>query len=324
MISIIVPVYNSEAYLDKCIKSIQCQTYSDFELILVDDGSADNSLAICNKYASVDKRIKVIHKLNGGLSDARNAGLDIAKGEYISFIDGDDYIHPQTYEIMLKIIEETKSDVGCFNYQFVQPDVRAEFEKYDIDSIQKTVVKSDYFLNNFNEYYHAVSWISACTKIYHKNVFLNNRYPYGKVDEDSYMLHHVIGDSKKIVRIDEKLYYYVWTAGSISRSDFSPKRFDKNGANLDRVEFFKKRGIKKQEDFFKREYLLNTLKMYYLVKNEHPEHLGAFNKCMAEYRRHLREFIKGNNQICNMEKLIYNAFLISPKLAERLYNKHLK
>ena len=323
MISIIVPVYNTEKYLHRCVDSILNQTFTDFELILVDDGSTDRSGEICDEYAKNDKRINVIHKSNGGLSDARNAGLDIAKGEYISFIDGDDYIHPQTYEIILKIMSETRSDLGCFNYRFIQPDENAEFERYDADSIEKTVVTSDELLNNFNEYYHAVSWISACTKIYHKNAFNNNRYPYGKVDEDSYMLHHVIGDSKRVVRIEEKLYYYVWTQGSISRSAFSPKRFDKNGANLDRVEFFKIRGIKRQEDFFKREYLLNILKMYYFVKNEHPELLKDYKPYISEYKAHASDFMKGNTRICNMERLIYNAFLISPKLTEKLYDKYL-
>ena len=127
-----------------------------------------------------------------------------------------------------------------------------------------------------------------------------------------------------MLRIEDRLYYYVWSPGSTSRSDFSPKRFDKNGANLDRVEFFRKLGIKKQENFFKREYLLNTLKMYYTVKNDHPEFLKDYKKYVVEYKKYLSDFIRDNNMICKMEKIVYKLFMLNPFFAESLYNKYLK
>ena len=325
-ISIIVPVYKVEPYLKRCVDSILHQTFTDFECILVDDGSPDNCPDICDEYARKDKRIRVVHKENGGLSDARNAGLDIAQGEYIGFVDGDDYIHPQTYEIMLKAMSSAKAEIGCLNYTFIQPNEEEKFCRYNINNIIENmqVIDSNMFLEQFDKYFRAVSWISACTKLYRRDVFENNRYPYGKTDEDSYMLHHVIAECSKVVRIEVPLYYYVWTAGSISRSEFSAKRFDKNGANIDRVKFFEKKGIKKQAAYFKREYLLNTLQMYYKVKNEYPEFLCDYKKCLSEYKTYLREFVKDNDDICNMEKLIYNLFSVSPMLAERLYNKFLK
>lgn len=324
LISVIVPIYKTEKYINRCVDTILNQTYRNLEIILVDDGSPDRCPQICEEYAKKDKRIKVIHKENGGLSDARNAGLNIASGDYISFIDGDDYIHPQTFEILLDVISKTESEIVCFHYQFIDPQKTPEFERYYSSDIKSTVIDSNEFLHNFEKYYRSVSWISACTKIYSKNVFKVNRFPYGLVDEDSYMLHHAIFESTRVARIEEKLYYYVWTEGSISRSDFSPKRFDKNGANLDRVEFFKKIGIKSQEDYFKREYLLNTLKMYYLVKNAHPQFMKDFQKYILEYRKNIKRFIKHNDKMCKMEKIIYYAFAISPKITEKLYNKYLK
>ena len=102
LISVIIPIYNIEKYVERCIKSIINQTYSNLEIILVDDGSSDSSPEICDKFANIDSRIIVIHKKNGGLSDARNNGLKIAKGNYISFIDGDDYIKPFMYEVLIK------------------------------------------------------------------------------------------------------------------------------------------------------------------------------------------------------------------------------
>lgn len=121
-LSIIVPVYNVEPYLRRCVDSILNQTFSDFELILVDDGSPDSCGAICDDYAARDRRIKVIHKANGGVSYARNEGLDIAQGEYIGFVDSDDYIHPKMYEILVGVIEREQVDLVQCGYQRVCPE----------------------------------------------------------------------------------------------------------------------------------------------------------------------------------------------------------
>ena len=264
MISVIVPVFNVEQYLHKCIDSILNQTYNDLEIILVDDGSTDASYEICERYANSDNRIKLFRKPNGGQGSARNLGLDIAMGDYIGFVDSDDFIPPMFYEILLKLLNDYQADIVCCHYQFIQPDDKPKYIYYDYQKIKENakLLITDEFLQNFDNYYHAVSWISPCTKLYKREVFSCVRYMEGRIDEDSYILHNVIGNSKKMVRIEDKLYHYVWTQNSTSRSDFSPKRFDKNGANLDRVEFFKKIGIKSQENFFKRLYLLNALKMF--------------------------------------------------------------
>lgn len=119
LISIIVPIYNVDSYLRKCFDSIISQTYSDFELILVDDGSTDDSPKICDEYARKDDRIIVIHKKNGGVSSARNAGLDIAKGKYIGFVDPDDYIVSEMYECMVNAIEKYKSDMVVCGYDYI-------------------------------------------------------------------------------------------------------------------------------------------------------------------------------------------------------------
>lgn len=119
LVSFIIPIYNAEKYLDECIKSIIKQTYSNFELLLVNDGSTDNSAIICDTYANKDSRIKVIHKINGGVSSARNIGLDNAKGEYICFVDADDVIHPKLLETTLSVLMETQQDIIIYRYKFV-------------------------------------------------------------------------------------------------------------------------------------------------------------------------------------------------------------
>lgn len=115
-ISIIVPIYNVEKYLQKCVDSILCQTYKNLEIILVNDGSPDNCPAICDEYAKKDKRIKVIHKQNGGVSSARNAGLDVATGKYVQFVDSDDWVEPEYSKTMINLIEENNCDLGICGY----------------------------------------------------------------------------------------------------------------------------------------------------------------------------------------------------------------
>lgn len=324
-ISIIVPVYNTEGYLCKCIDSILNQTYKFFELILVDDGSTDNSLNICKEYEEKDKRIKVFHKENGGQGSARNLGIDKAEGEYIGFVDSDDFIHPRYYEILKKLLDEKNADIACCHYQFIQPDEKWIFEELDYNAIlsKAEVITTSEFMENYDRHFRAVSWISPCTKLCKREMFKNTRYPEGVIDEDSYILHHLLGNSDIMVRIEKKLYYYVWSPNSTSRSKFSPRRFDKNGANIDRIEFFEERGIKNQADYFKREYLLDTLKMYYLVKNEHPEFLRAYKPYLDKYKKRLRNCLNNNTYICNMEKLIYNIFAFYPDMAKHLYKKYL-
>ena len=120
-ISIIVPIFNIEKYLSRCLDSILEQTYKNLEVILVDDGSVDNSGMIADKYARKDQRIKVIHQVNQGVSAARNTGIDLATGDYIGFVDGDDYIEPDMYEILMRIIEEQQVDIAHCGYQMVYP-----------------------------------------------------------------------------------------------------------------------------------------------------------------------------------------------------------
>ena len=173
-ISIIVPVYKVEKQLEICIKSILSQTFSNFELILVDDGSPDNCGNICDEYQKKDNRIKVIHKENGGLSDARNVGLDIASGKYIAFVDSDDIIHPRMYEILFECINKSNSDiVQCKFKKFKSldevkddlDDYNGSFEKYD----NKTAIMDMIDNNNIN--------VNSWNKLYKSELFETLRFP---------------------------------------------------------------------------------------------------------------------------------------------------
>ncbi len=223
-ISIIVPVYNVEPYIHKCVDSILAQTYSNIEVILVDDGSPDNCGIICDEYAEKDDRVVVIHKENGGLSDARNAGIDKATGEYIGFVDSDDYIAPDMYEKLYKSLKENNAEIAVCNV------VKVIDDTYDYSSVQSdTVMSGRDFLFNPPPNVH---WTVAWNKLYIKNIFNNLRYPKGRLYEDTFVIHKVMLHTKCVVCLSDRLYYYVNRSGSIMNTKIVIKNM------VDRAESF--------------------------------------------------------------------------------------
>ena len=203
LISVIVPVYNSEKYLKKCIESILDQTYENIEIILVDDGSTDKSSAICDEYANKDLRISVIHKENGGLSSARNAGLKASCGELIGFVDSDDYIEPTMYEKLKENMDKYGSDIAvCQFYQSYK--ILTDL----VDGLDKEEVYEgkDKFSNLENDNYFMT--VVAWNKLYKKDLFKSIKYPEGRLFEDSYIICDILTKAKKVSYINEPLYYY--------------------------------------------------------------------------------------------------------------------
>lgn len=204
LVTIIVPVYNVEKYLKKCVNSILNQTYENIEIILVDDGSMapDTSAIICDEYAKKDERIKVIHKTNGGLSSARNVGLDIAKGDYIYFVDSDDWIDKNTIKDNITILTEKKADIICFNYHVV--DEFGNYLKSGYTKIKEEfsdeLLRSGLYKGNFS--------CIVCNKIYKKSLWENLRFPIGLKFEDSYILPDILAKAEKIIGNDNYYYYY--------------------------------------------------------------------------------------------------------------------
>lgn len=215
MISVVVPVYNVEKYVAECVDSIVNQTYKDLEIILVDDGSTDNSGAICDELAGKDERIKVIHKTNGGLSDARNAGIDIAKGEYISFIDSDDYIHPQMLELLLHTSLKIDSDISVCLFASVGETEKRSFQTID----DNTISVSTYSENRLSEIYNNnLITVVAWNKLYKKSLFNSIRYAYGKIHEDEFIIHELLFAASKVAYIDTELYFYRTRSNSIMQN----------------------------------------------------------------------------------------------------------
>lgn len=240
LISIIVPVYNVEKYLKKCIESILSQTYQNIEIILVDDGSEDNSGAICDQYAAEDARIVVIHKKNGGLSTARNAGIDRSNGDFISFIDSDDYVSEDFCKILLQAILNENADMVICNFLSVDENYNLIQENNVNLPIKNSCVNHDEFMKGycgeFGWYY-----VIACNKLYKKSLFDELRYPVGKQHEDAFLIHRLVYQCNKIACVSRPLYYYVQRKGSIM-SKISVKNMDLGEALIDQYWFAKKNG----------------------------------------------------------------------------------
>ena len=233
LISVIVPVYNVEKYLNRCVDSIINQTYSNLEIILINDGSTDTSGKICDEYKKRDNRIQVIHQKNGGLSAARNAGIDIATGKYLTFIDSDDWIHLKYIEILYGMICTSNSLVSICSYKRVSTKVK--------DIIINDVKTMEYDAEYFYQKYPTISTI-APGKLYEKSCFENIRYPIGKIHEDEFVTYKILFNTKNIIFTDLELYNYFINENGIMRSEFSIGRYDAIEAAEERVVFFKKIG----------------------------------------------------------------------------------
>ncbi len=220
-ISIIVPVYKVEAYLDRCVNSILNQTFKDFELILVDDGSPDRCPQMCDEWAEKDDRIKVIHKENGGLSSARNVGLKIASGNYIGFVDSDDWIVLDMYEILYSLIIKYDADISCGQLKIVNDFIPYIKEKNIIKVNSQNEYAEKYFKIKSNDTVHYV-----VNKLYKSYVAKSMIFPEGLINEDVEGFFRALIAAKKVVSTSKVVYFYYKNTDSISFKWFSHKQMD--------------------------------------------------------------------------------------------------
>lgn len=312
-LSIIVPVYNVEKYLEKCIDSILNQDYKNFELILVNDGSTDGSLEICKRYLSVDKRIKLINKPNGGLSSARNAGLDIACGQYIGFVDSDDWIEKDMYYTLLSIADKYKSDIVQCEYESVMED------NYKINNNQ-LIVTNFTNVQAIDQMYgdRYISSTVTWNKIYNKKLFETIRFPVGKLHEDEFTTYKLLYESKIVTCINKKLYYYRKTPNSIMNSKFSVKRLDIIQALEEKKIFIKSINNKRLYTKTIKTYNDMIINIYFACERDmlnNKTHLlnlkEIFNKNYYEILSMIKNF--------NFKHILkFTIFYISPSLYKQL------
>lgn len=238
-ISVIVPVYKVEKYLCKCVDSILTQTFTDFELWLVDDGSPDNCGIICDEYASKDIRVKVIHKENGGLSDARNAALDVMQGKYVFFVDSDDWISDNALEVMHESLQRTGAKVATGNIVSAYEDGREEV-LYSPTLEEKMLVGEEMLTTLLRP--------NAWNRLYAAELFENLRYPIGRLYEDVFTYHKILAQIDRMVLVGKNTYYYLIRYGSIMNSNYTIRFTDIVDAVYDRVKWLDSIGQKKLAD----------------------------------------------------------------------------
>ena len=292
LISVIVPVYNVEKYLSGCIESIVNQTYKNLEIILVDDGSPDRCGAICDEYAKKDERIKVIHKKNGGLSSARNAGIEISNGEYIAFVDSDDYIGRDMYEVLYNNIKKYNCDISICNFLCVDENGK------NIDSMNETMPVGDGVVDSKSVLYYKFTetkywyWVVAWNKLYKRNIFDNIRFEDGKLHEDEFIAHHIYFSAENVACASDALYFYVQRTDSIMSKKYSVKRLDYVEALLLRLNFA-------IENEFPKDVILKYFNIYFysLIRSRRKADLSD------------KEFKKRYRELNKMYKKIYFSLL---------------
>lgn len=319
-LSIIVPIYKIESYLRRCIDSILAQTFTDFELILVDDGSPDGCGAICDAYRRQDSRIKVIHKKNGGLSDARNAGLDIAQGRYIGFIDGDDMISPHMYRRLVSLLEQFNADIVSTGFKNIDQNgnIMGQYPQLD----QPKVYHREDYIQNF---YPDIKWeifASACNKLYRRHLFDHIRFPVGKLYEDSFIQLPLYDLCETIVVDSEHHYHYYTTRNdSIMNTEYTTKQFQLIELSLSQYDFFVKKTLRLQQDYALATYTTNYLINFFAVYIAHPESIQQFLPYRKRFRTLLPKILR-DPCICTMKKLTIVMTYISKPGSYRLCMKY--
>lgn len=235
-VSIIVPVYKVESYLDKCVSSIVNQSYTNLEIILVDDGSPDDCPAMCDAWAEKDSRIRVIHKTNGGLSDARNAGMAVATGELMAFVDSDDWIAPDMYEHLYRRLAKDNSDIAACGVQMV----------WENEATHRVLTREGNCTLNQEEAMRAIieeSWLKQPVwyKLYKTALVRDILFPKGKYHEDVFWSYQAVGRAKRVSVSDHIGYYYLQRGGSIMGEGYSPKRLDAVEAKVQRCTYIQER-----------------------------------------------------------------------------------
>lgn len=222
-VSIIVPVYNVEQYLKRCVDSILAQTYVDFELILVDDGSPDECGNMCDEFAKKDGRIKVLHKENGGLSSARNAGIEVALGEYIGFVDSDDWVTSDMYEHLVDLVDAYKCEIASASYVFSNGESLLRQPEVKIKKYNSTEALHYYLQEGMSK---RIADFPVCIKLYKKDLFDDIRFPEGQLYEDVATNFMLIKRASCYVKSNKICYFYYQNSTSITRGGFSTKDLD--------------------------------------------------------------------------------------------------
>lgn len=319
LISIIVPVYRVESYLTACVESVLAQTYEQFELILVDDGSPDSCPRMCDEFAARDSRIRVIHKENGGLSSARNAGIDAAKGRYLAFLDSDDLWTPVFLERLYRAIDETGAELAVCLFRRFRGEPPMELPEAVPTELLTRREAFECFFNLRNE-----NMVVAPNKLYRRELFASLRYPLGQIHEDEAVIHEIIGGTNTVAWVEEAHYLYREAPNSITTAAFSLKRLDAARSKERRIAWFESCGMQDLADRTRITYLSNLMWLYRMVLME-SDAPNAKEICRKLHDRFCGICTwKMIRQGSAKAKLRYLLFLKMPRFFSCLDHKRLK
>lgn len=305
LISIVVPIYNVEKYLKKCIDSIINQTYKNLEIILVDDGSPDNCPKICDDYAKLDSRIKVIHKKNGGLSDARNNGIKNSTGKYISFIDSDDYIEQNMIEELYKAIKEGSQIAICNRLEYFESMNPPKFKKSFINDKNLLIMDKKEAISELCSF--RFFDMSAWAKLYKRNLFNDIQFPIGKLSEDYYIMYKLFDKCQKISYLNKPLYIYNQRQGSISKN----KRinYDYKFAAEEQMNYIEDK-YPDLKEYVRTAYALSNMTIFnwYVTNRRTVPSLKEYKELKSNVKNNL-QYIISNKKISNNRKIQAKIFL---------------
>lgn len=311
LISVIVPVFNVEKYLKKCVDSIIGQTYDNIEIILIDDGSTDNSGTICDSYLQIDSRVQVFHCDNNGVSSARNKGLKHSNGKYIFWLDSDDYISRDCISVLYSLIKRYDSDMAICNYVDGEDrDYIFNDDNCEVKSFDSKIGLENIYKNHHYSFVMAASW----AKLIRKELYEDLEYPEGKIFEDIYISHYLINKCKKITYINKIMYYYFQWSKSILGKELYKAKLDYLEAFEDRIVFFDNLGYYSLKEKARIQYLHSLIWEY------------SRAKYILEEKRITKEIVKSyrkyytigtfNPNLRNENKKYMFIFYISPRIAE--------
>ena len=312
-ISVIVPVYNVEKYLERCVHSIVLQTYKDFELILVDDGSPDNCPNMCDSYSKEYSFIKVIHQKNSGLSAARNAGIEWSfensDSEWITFIDSDDWVHPYYLESLYNAVKESNCSISM-----CQPYIS---ETYEIKSVVND--NKNFEICNTEIAFEDDSLIAnaACARLYKKELFSSIRFPIGKLHEDRFTTYKLLFQFKEVAVINAPLYYYFVNLEGIVHSNWSVRKLDNLEAAEQQVAYFKEKGLNRTYIYSLKEYIHLMVLALRNMKGK-----KEFVKEYREVRNKLKNVLKNHSQLLEMNfEKDFNTYKYAYPIIAKVYRR---
>lgn len=310
MVSVIIPIYNVEQFLNKCVNSVLNQTYKNLEIILVDDGSTDESGEMCDQLKKIDKRIIVIHKPNGGLSDARNVGLDAARGEYYAFVDSDDYISEDMIESMVNCAVRFSCEIAICNM------VRFS-EKNNVKPFYCPVHKEQILKNK--DKFLTLNQPSVCNKLFKANLFEDIYFPKGKYYEDTFIYHKLLYRAKNVVLTGKDSYWYLERENSIVGGEqYTDRYFDFIEAVYKRMEFL----LQKQVQPYAQEACLSLYAAVsnaekYIKKNKNNE--NKFKRARQEFYLAYQQLMKSRKNITAKQKIRLIILRYFPAIHSKIY-----